>query len=986
MTDQHQIVEEIQRLFSATGDQDPERIGQAHAAYVEAVADVNRRLRQCEELLHNGHRSEAIQLCEGEPNLLDLVTILDFPECDSWVDYAGQFGHGTPPNLMIDVASELNEAYSAELPLAELLRRHRISALARLPLAPRIAILRRITRRDQDNPIWKTDLRAFEKARHAELRKEAAVAERDGAIDVLAELDREVSDPDWLQPPPRAIVKMVADAFRKLRMQQARVELQEMEPELAVAFTAGNVEQGREIRERWRGLANDAEIELERFSDTVTEFLDWLEEYDREDRGVADVQLAVERLERAIDRKVSVEELQRLSRDVPSTHYELPLHLANRLSESRLVVSRRAGRRRGVLVLLTTVVLIVAVGVWNFVDDRQQLDSSVTASATELGGLITTRRFSDADEFLQTLEQTAPRVFRSAPVRRMTRELERARAVELQRQTALEDTLETARRNGLNVGTWDALTTSIQKLDEAETTLCRDEGERNTVAELRRQLDGLLLTIRQRSDKQAGEFLVDFRKRFDMVQLDAPHDLGQLRPLLEKARPIEALPGVAEKIRERVDEVVSRLEGSISAAVLFGEMATMRQKITKSVGDRKMFRNAIEAFAQRFAVATDAVAMKQVAATESSLWWAFERWDSLIARELNKQDLTSLGRDDAKALIAQLTAQVENHGEYPDPDGSNITDLLRNLESTTHRVDDEGRSIADELKVPLTTPLVANLMMLRTKPPAERRYYSNRKPELIGGRWRIEAFTDLTVMDRRPKQFKPVEIANPRTGLLFNWEAPQSRFSDLALEKLDELADGASWDAVFTGLLVQLTNDTAMEPFLKLQLMNRVLKVARQGSAPLSVAFAKHDELLQSDLLDKPVNWMDADDLDAQNARKHAERLAKRLPRIDEVVAQTLREAEKLKRFSGRRFDWIGWLHRSPEDPDQWHCSIQPRKQPSTDETVELYVLVGPSGEQSAGFQRIGKVDSGELSLRVSRPELFVAGRPIFRLWSKPTP
>lgn len=155
----------------------------------------------------------------------------------------------------------------------------------------------------------------------------------------------------------------------------------------------------------------------------------------------------------------------------------------------------------------------------------------------------------------------------------------------------------------------------------------------------------------------------------------------------------------------------------------------------------------------------------------------------------------------------------------------------------------------------------------------------------------------------------------------------------------------------------------------------------------MSAAFAKHDKLLQNDLLDKPVNWVDADDLEAQNARKQAERLAKRLPGIEKVVAQTLREAEKLKRFSGRRFDWIGWLHRNLDDQDRWHCSmIQPPEQLSADGVVELYVLVGASGVQSAGLQRIGQVASGQLSLRESRPELFVAGRPIYRLRPKPVP
>ena len=334
MTDYQQIVDDLQRLFFAEGDQDQDRIERAHATYVEAVEQVNRRLRQCEELLHRGHRSEAIQLCEGKPNLLDLVAILDFPEHEAWTGYARQFDLAPPPDLMIDIASELNEAYSAELPLAELLRRHRLCALARLPLAPRIAVLRKIAHRDRDNPLWKTDLRAFEKARHAELRHEVTLAERNDEIDALAELDREVSDPAWLQSPPRSIAERVGGAHRRLRARRARLEIERMEPELATATAAGDVARGRALRERWQSLAADAEIEPEQAGATAARFLEWLDEHDQRDRVTADVQSAVERLERAIERNASSEELQRLSRDVTGVGHELPQPVEWRLSEA----------------------------------------------------------------------------------------------------------------------------------------------------------------------------------------------------------------------------------------------------------------------------------------------------------------------------------------------------------------------------------------------------------------------------------------------------------------------------------------------------------------------------------------------------------------------------------------------------------------------------------------------------------------------------
>ena len=88
------------------------------ADYSLAIDEANERLRQCGALLRKGLRSEAIQLCELEPNLLDVVGILDFPERDTWSELLSLHGLSSPTALMLEVAANLNEAYSVEQPLA----------------------------------------------------------------------------------------------------------------------------------------------------------------------------------------------------------------------------------------------------------------------------------------------------------------------------------------------------------------------------------------------------------------------------------------------------------------------------------------------------------------------------------------------------------------------------------------------------------------------------------------------------------------------------------------------------------------------------------------------------------------------------------------------------------------------------------------------------------------------------------------------------
>ena len=48
--------------------------------YVEEVKKANQRLQRCEAHLREGNRSEAIRECDENPNLIDLVTLLNFPK------------------------------------------------------------------------------------------------------------------------------------------------------------------------------------------------------------------------------------------------------------------------------------------------------------------------------------------------------------------------------------------------------------------------------------------------------------------------------------------------------------------------------------------------------------------------------------------------------------------------------------------------------------------------------------------------------------------------------------------------------------------------------------------------------------------------------------------------------------------------------------------------------------------------------------------
>ena len=80
--------------------------------YAAACHAANLRLQQCEAMIKAGDRHQAIQLAETAPNLLDLVTVLEFRNADDWRAFCQQ--NSLPPADRIDPRSvtALNECYA----------------------------------------------------------------------------------------------------------------------------------------------------------------------------------------------------------------------------------------------------------------------------------------------------------------------------------------------------------------------------------------------------------------------------------------------------------------------------------------------------------------------------------------------------------------------------------------------------------------------------------------------------------------------------------------------------------------------------------------------------------------------------------------------------------------------------------------------------------------------------------------------------------
>lgn len=251
MMELERLVADINDILDSPNSALSEHVADVSASYFLACEQTNQRLRDAGKLLRDGFRSEAIEHCEVAPNLLDAVALLDSIDHESWRQVQVTHEMVAPPSLQLDLATELNEAYSQEAPLQTLLKKHRLLALARAPLAVRLDVLRLLAKKDPANTAWTEDLQAYETARIAELKLSLSKAIAADDFPAIQAVSDEIASHPWSVKPPQDMAQQLKSEFRRLESKYAAGRLAEIGPQLVSAHAEMDIDASRLLRQDW---------------------------------------------------------------------------------------------------------------------------------------------------------------------------------------------------------------------------------------------------------------------------------------------------------------------------------------------------------------------------------------------------------------------------------------------------------------------------------------------------------------------------------------------------------------------------------------------------------------------------------------------------------------------------------------------------------------------------------------------------------------
>lgn len=978
MPDHQRLIDDIRSVLQASSCELNERLRALAEGYAEACSETNERLRKCERLLRQNLRSEAIHLADADPNLLDTIATLDFPERPQWDEIIGMYELPQAEPLLVDVARDLNEAYAHVQPIQKLLAKHRLLALNRAPLNQRLAVMRKLDAQDQTAFVWDDDIRIFERARFLEIETEAREAARRREPAGLSALVSEIERTEWREDPPGHLLGSIRRLAGSVSKSSAEDDLQEIAVDLEAAFQALDLAAAREARTRWQAAASRARLTpTDSRQVRVEPILGWLADEDARDAADRGFQTAVINLERALADDDSLETLQRAHYEARRFDRTIPepllVRYRNRTEALALVDARRrrliiGGVIAAALAFATTAGLLV----------RRHVNNTESASlAVAVDQLVDAAAYGKARELLSTRPEFAHR----DEILKRTARIEEEERADLNRKLLFDDAL--AKAQGAN--TYDA---ASDKLREAGSH-ARGDAERLALEQEaskweqfhRRELADAESSYQRDVDAATAE-LVLLEKS---LETDPTGDSsGAL--LNSAATKVGALPTESRLIRKEILGQGKLLAARREALANVRSAALRQKQLGQQLqaqalipfdsldpeADVARFAGTLSQYAEALGKDPRADQYRQSLA-EAGAWRGAVKWPRLVEQW---SFLWPGSHAEVVQRIEQVAPFLASHSNSPE--GDDAREYHRALSMIRLREEGTKERPADNLRARLkrtfSHELIANAFYLIRKGPSGREllYYVD-ETEDHSARKQAEYISSIYWVGYDPtdkRRIRDTQVSDLIGGRAL--QAPQNRVAKFVRDRIDLLRI-EDWDAFHSELTELIIKSPSMDGFLRFDLLKRVLETGSAGSPFFKSAVSTQLAHLQRASIDPLARWMDPDDEDAAKARIEAEEVLKRMPPLENVTARSLQARDDFDRRMRERLQMVGWLERVN---GAWIC----RSNWKSKDRHELYVAFSEKPESKSQWRRIG--DAGEQGLRVAASEssFLREGRPVFAL------
>ncbi len=972
-----QLVRAIQSVLHSRSAPSEEELVDLASQHEELVDAVQLRLEKVERLLHQGLRSEAIELAEVDPNLNDLLTALDFPELGPWNELLEANGIQPVAPIPVEAAAELNDAYLATGSIEKLLQHYRTISLARAPLSKRIAALRKLAEKDSQSPVWSQDLKEFERHRMKEIKQELDLASRAENLSAVADIDDELSGAAWTIEVPAAIRQQARAAHTAFRRKSALAELETLSHQLSDAYADFDRDTARRVQQRFLAVQGIAGVSGNHpLLDIAGPALDWLEEESKKEFEEADFKTAIEEIELAFDRKTSVEELEKLYHRATRHGKTLPPMLESRLADRRDQLLSHQKRKQMLMISGTVAGLGVVIVAMVFLVQTMSFNKSVAGHNEQLGLLLEAAKSSGeltpVSNYFQQMDSENP-AFASAPVLLgRKQEFELLTSAEQGRSSQLQQLL-----------------ISVQKVIAGSPSI-RDFGPAFSTLEQMKKIS--------KGEQERAKFLQTEQQLVDKKgEVQKVVDAEFSQSLTEVSETIQALPGdsvtgydaaaaelqllaerndVSQPLKQSVTALQSKVQQDRQMVASNLQMAAGLRKITDSVGQLNAFEQHVVQYARDNPGTERSAQFESVVQTESVVWKSVGTWH-LLRRRLKLVDLTKVSPTEASLLVSDSETLQRNSGPFAEE--LLKSDLIAALRAIASRSPDGRTNPMDAVKAVFARRTISKSYMLETRDG--QRYYTALPPsDNNGSTYSVEYFTTTTGTQTSKDTIAANNVLNKKDRDE-DWLSPQTRMYRRIEERLKTNA-ATDYDTTLVGVIKEIIISEDSDALMRLLLIDELMKLGSAGSE----GFRRKSEPLLSEISARGVsrltNWTVPGDKQANEERNDArgylkangERVWKELEMavgVTKAIQQTAIPPD---------LQWVGWMHRNSKS--EWIVSLKPDMSVTASHSKLCILQIAAEAKTKVTMAEVGSLKPDS---KISVPADAVAdsaleGRPVYLL------
>jgi hypothetical protein len=953
--DYQPIVDEIRSFVQSVDQTLTDRIKDVAVLYAQACNEVNQRLRRCEEFLQKGLRSEAIHLAQTEPVLLDQLAILDFAERPQWDELAMMYGLPSAPQLRVQTATALNEAYSDEQPLEELLRKHRFLALTRGSLRGRLSIMRRIAELDPASTVWGDDIRSFEKQRFQQIQSDLAGLARREDYEQLAAIATEMQSTVWLSAPPGTLVKQVESTKNRFRKAWASNALRNLEAELSDAINVFDIPRARQVRDKWGLIARDAELaENDPILQRASRSFEWLKNQDIKEANERAFQDNLDELENAVEKAAPRAVVDQVYHSVMQYGRGIPAVLESRYRAYLAEQEKKRNRKRNLITMVTATgaLLVIAIISWSVYQSYQT--KKLDDAKASLENMSAADKIKEAREFFDKL----PEETKIQPeILQLEKELVRREKNEQERERKF----------------WKAFKEAEDELVEVIESPAVKRAE--SLAKKNREwitLEELVEKRRQRKRQDESQTRQTFQDRIrdeekliqnleDLVRRGKYPEAQTLLNKLQQDTPQLEVEAKKYGLLGQVDALAPRLEIARGRLTRNQVQVDLESKLSVTLAQPNGFESYVDAlrtYRKEFPDDQRSADFEQVL-KEKSLWKGILEWTE-FASSLPEGPFFLLP-EEAKATAASCRTFLKDHSDCVNFE---IADTcVKSLDAVAQRNERVPGSAASDLHNLFEDFLIKDLWIIKMK--GNKAYYSREKVDFSD---KAESISFQRLVGFDGKKEGTTVIGKNVEGV---YRAPQSVLAEQKVRKLLPIGyREKTWNETTIKIAQMIIDDTETDAILKLVLVKKIVDYAGRGSYPLWLALGEQRDYLEKIKLNLELPWMNPEDEGAKEGREKAAEMLGKMPSLKSAPEKAVSAQQKIiQQVKESKKELMGWLARSDSG---WEC----RSSTSTPKgQLVLFVLMREQG--AILWKKVGTLEAGKFKIPET-PDVLLEGRLVF--------